>query len=218
MNSQNFAQQDDIFDPKAARAVTLIGAGSVGSQVAVMLASIGVNEIAVYDGDFVESHNIPMSAYRLRDLGRKKTEALAEVVAEKSGIRIDARQAMYAGEPLVGTVVACVDSMDARSLIWSRVRDNPNVDLFIDTRVDVEYVCVYAIKPCDPDAVAWYEEFLYPADQANRPMCGRHGIVYVAAQAALAAVSRLTEAWTSGRTERHFRMLVGGLYAIRPRE
>ncbi len=215
MNSPlNFAQQDDVFSPAAVRPVTLIGAGSVGSQVAVMLAKIGVTELSVWDADFVESHNIPMSAFRVADLGKPKVKAIGDIVLAQSGLAIDAHERMYGGERLAGSVVACVDSMEARRLVWDRVKMNPTVDILVDTRIAVEYVVVLAVDPCDPEDAAFYEEHLYPSSEALRPTCGRHGIVYVSAVAAAAVCANLTAKWSRGRTERHFKMLVGALQQV----
>lgn len=214
MQTLNFSQQDDVFNPSAAKPVTVIGAGSVGSQLVVMLAKIGCSEIAVWDGDDVESHNIPMSAYRIADLGKPKVGALADLILEQSGVRIEAIPRMYEGDNLVGTVVSCVDSMEARALIWDRVRDNPNVDVFVDTRIAAEFVAVYAVDPCDPASCEAYGNLLYPSSEAVRPTCGLHGIVYVTAQAALAACACLTGAWSGSKKDRHFKMLVGSLEQI----
>lgn len=210
----NFAQQDDVFDPASAQPVTVIGAGSVGSQLVAMLAKIGCAEIAVWDGDDVESHNIPMSAYRLADLGKPKVAALQALVEEQSGVRITAVPKMYEGESLTGTVVACVDSMEARMLLWDRIRDNPNVDVFVDTRIAEEFVAVYAVAPCDRDSCERYGKLLYPSSEAVRPTCGRHGIVYVTSVAASAACACLTNAWSGRKKDRHFKMLVGALEQI----
>lgn len=214
--TQNFSQQDDIFAPEAARPVTVIGAGSVGSQLVVMLAKIGCREIAVWDDDDVESHNIPMSAFRLADLGKTKVDALAALVEETTGVRITTVGRRYAGEPLVGSVVACVDSMESRMAIWDRVRDNPNVDVLIDTRINAEKAEVYAVDPCNPESAAAYGKILYPSNQALRAMCGLHGIVYVTALTASAACACLTNAWSGRTKDRRFRMLVGSLEQITP--
>jgi len=211
MKSLNFSQQDFVFDPAAARPVTLIGAGSVGSQVATMLAKIGVSEIRVYDADYVESHNIPMSAYGTRDLGLLKVEALERILLEQSDMRIASVPDMYAGEPLKNSVVACVDTMEARKLIWEQVKMNPNVDILVDTRIAGEFVSVFAVDPCNQEDIAYYESFLYPSSEALQPTCGFHGIIYVSAQAAVAVCANLTAKWSNGRMRRHFRLLVGDL-------
>ncbi|MEK7516777.1 MAG: ThiF family adenylyltransferase [Patescibacteria group bacterium] len=200
----NFSQQQRIFNRTVARPVTVIGAGSVGSFVVTMLPKMGVSKITVYDRDAVESHNVPMSAYRLKDQGRYKVEALAEIVREQSGLEINAIRAMYTGEPLRGTVIACVDSMEARMLIWKQVKINLAVDLLVDTRVAGEFVRNLAVNPNDPDDVADYEKLLYPGSKALRPTCGNHGIVYVATVAAAAACAVVAGWWTEGAKQFNF--------------
>ncbi len=209
MTALNRSQQDNIFDPAAARPVTVIGAGSVGSQVVCSLAKIGVERLRVFDHDCVESHNICMSAYRPADLGVYKVRALAEIVREQSGLDIVAEERRYAGEPLRDAVVACVDSMAARRLIWEAVRQNPNVGILVDTRVAIELVSVFAVNPSDQDDIAYYEHFLYPDEAALRPMCGEHGLDPVAKMATALAVMSLTNVWTYGKTRRHLKWLAG---------
>src|SRR5689334_20761446 len=106
----NFSAQNNLFDPGFAKPVTVVGAGAVGSQVAIMLAKQGCKHIMVWDADTVLSHNVPMSAYRPRDVGRRKVEALAEIVHEYTGVRIEAIPRMFGQNDLLsGSVVACVD-------------------------------------------------------------------------------------------------------------
>lgn len=203
----NRSQQDRIFDPDNARPVTLIGAGSVGSMAAGWLADIGVSDLTVWDADDVASHNVPMSRYEPEQIARKKVSALAELVARKSGLAIAQVPRMYAGEPLRGSIVACVDRMSARQLIWKQVRKNPNVDILVDTRIAAKYVEVWAIRPCDPDDIAEYEKNLPNDRDALTPQCGIHGIIYSTAVAASAVCNDLTEWWTTGTVRRRFAML-----------
>ncbi len=58
------------------------GIGGLGSHAAVALARCGVGHIHIVDDDTVELSNINRQAYFLRHVGRKKTEALAELIAE----------------------------------------------------------------------------------------------------------------------------------------
>lgn len=213
----NLSAQHKIFAPEAARPVTLIGAGSVGSEVARQLTKIGVTDLTVYDDDYVESHNIPMSCYRVGDLGRPKVEALTDCILEQSGVTIEPHVARFGpGCPeLKGSVVACVDTMEARKTIWENVRHRPDVDILIDTRVSEELVWVFAIHPCDPDDIEYYEHHLsYTSKEAAPAMCGRHGIIYVASSAARAVSANLTDWWQNGRKKRHHKELVGRLLAI----
>jgi len=210
----NFDQQDELFDPALARPVTVIGAGSVGGEVVVKLSQIGAVNIQVWDNDDVASHNIPMSVYRIKDLGRYKVDALKEIVREKSGIEIRTHLKNWTRQPLRDSVICCVDSMDVRCDVWGIVRDNPLIDVFIDTRIAKEFVVVYAINPTDPVQIAFYESRLYSSSEAVTPTCGDHGITYVSSIAASAAIARLTNSWKGGTNSPLFEMLVGNLLQI----
>jgi molybdopterin/thiamine biosynthesis adenylyltransferase len=63
--------------------VALLGVGGLGSWAAYALACCGVGELVLVDGDVVEESNFNRQIlYRERDIGRPKTEAAAEALAE----------------------------------------------------------------------------------------------------------------------------------------
>lgn len=67
---------------KAAR-VLCIGAGGLGSPVAMYLAAAGVGEIGIVDFDRVDFSNLQRQLlHRTEDVGRPKTESAAERLAE----------------------------------------------------------------------------------------------------------------------------------------
>lgn len=209
----NFSQQRKIFNPQCAKPVTVLGAGAVGSQLVLMLTKLGVLKITVYDGDAVESHNIPMSAYGISDLGMFKILALKELALRQSGVEINAIPRMYAGEPLRDSVISCVDSMEARMAVWQAVKNNPFTDIFIDTRVAAELISVFAVNPCNAEDIDYYEHFLYPTEQAVMLTCGSHGIVHISGMAACVACANLTNWWQDGKKKLHFKQLVQALEA-----
>lgn len=203
----NLSQQEEIFSPSHAHPVTVIGIGAVGSHVPPMLAKLGAEDITAIDGDGIESHNISMSRYHRGHLGMLKTAALQKIVLMESGLEIKTIPKMYAGEPLRDTVVACVDNMETRSLIWSCVKENPLVDIFIDTRTAKELLWVFAINPCDPKDIRYYENFLYPSSEAVHPTCGEHGIGPISELAASVVCRNLINWWQNGQKERHYQEL-----------
>jgi molybdopterin/thiamine biosynthesis adenylyltransferase len=209
MADLNWSHQQKLFNPASAYPVTVLGAGSVGGFVVSMLAKLGTPMITVYDADDVRSHNLPMSVYRLKDLGRLKVEALKEIVGEGTGLEITTVPRMYEGEKLRSAVVTCVDTMEARGLAWRQARMNPMVGVFVDTRTHEHFVTVYTINPCDPEEADFYETQLFPTSEAKRPMCGAHGVVYMSSLAAASAVSALTRSWTGGKPLRKQSFLSG---------
>lgn len=209
-NQLNFSQQKNLADPADVRSVHLLGAGSVGSHVASMLVRIGVTNMCVWDDDSVDSHNIGPSLYGKDDFGCYKVDALAAIIERDTGVVIQTERKKYTGEQLRGTVICCVDSMEARQMIWKMTKKNPFVDILVDTRVAEEFYQVFGVRPCKESDIGYYEHYLaYSSDKAARQMCGRHSIIYVSSMVAAEAVTSLAKFWKSGRTNLHIERVCG---------
>jgi len=197
MNHLNHSHTSELFDPQQAGPVTVLGAGSVGSQAVLMLARMGVSRIALYDADDVRSHNLPMTmTFGIKDLGRYKVDVVREKALAETGVEVQAHRQMYDGQSLSGSVLCCVDSMEARMAAWNAAKMNPSVDIFVDTRTHKRFLSIFAVRPCLPEDISLYESRLYPSSQTLRPMCGSHGILYISATAAALAVRALTGFWS----------------------
>ena len=57
--------------------VAILGCGGLGSQVAWILARLGVGKLILYDFDVVEASNLNRQNYSVSDIGKKKAEATA---------------------------------------------------------------------------------------------------------------------------------------------
>src|SRR5512142_8637 len=179
MDSLNRSRQFDLFRPEQAlSSVTLIGAGGVGSAIGMLRAKMGVPELSVFDFDMVEGHNLPSQLYRREDIGRSKVEALAEIAKSFADGQVVARAERYADQPLSGLVISAVDSMDVRLSIWERLRWNPDVALYVDTRMGGNLAVIHCVRPCDPDDVKRYEQHLYPSREASDVPCTARAIAY----------------------------------------
>ena len=176
----DFWRQSDLVSPESlAFPVTVIGAGGVGSPVALALAKMGCREITLYDPDVVEAHNLPNQFYRLRDVGRPKVEALAELLREFASSDVRAVQERVAGQSLRGVVISGVDSMDSRERIWREsIGYRAAVRLYIDARMGAQICRVLTVRPVDPDDVRWYEATLFPDERANEEPCMARAIIY----------------------------------------
>ncbi|WP_338471682.1 sulfur carrier protein ThiS adenylyltransferase ThiF [Niallia sp. XMNu-256] len=62
--------------------VAICGLGGLGSNIAVMLARIGVGHLLLVDFDIVEPSNLNRQSYYVRHLGMPKTLALKEQIEE----------------------------------------------------------------------------------------------------------------------------------------
>lgn len=60
--------------------VILVGAGGVGSWIAIGLAQIGVKTIVLVDGDIVKEHNLNRGLFFFEDLGKLKTSVIKEKI------------------------------------------------------------------------------------------------------------------------------------------
>lgn len=175
-----FLRQLDLVPPAALQVpVHLVGCGGIGSFVGLALAKLGCRHLALYDDDVVEPHNVPNQAFRPSDVGRPKVEALAEVLEAFAGIRPAAHRERVEGQRLQGMVVAGVDSMEARRILWSRsIRHRAAVPLFLDGRMGAEVSRLYSIRPADPDDVRLYEGTLYDDAEAAPLPCTASAIIY----------------------------------------
>ncbi len=205
----NFSQQHLLAGHCVGKTATVVGVGSIGSHVVNMLVRMGV-QVTVYDGDSVDSHNIPPSLYGISDLSRFKVDALERMILRETGVAITTHRKMYAGEPLKGSVCVCVDTMEARQLVWKHVAANVRVDLMVDTRVSEEFYQVFAIRPFHPSEREHYEHYLaYDSKEATPIFCGGHSVSYVSSIVAGQAVATLSRFWEHGITSLHREGLIG---------
>lgn len=179
LNEARFQRQLDIVSPRQlVFPIVIIGAGAVGSAVVVTLAKMGCSDITVWDDDILEEHNVPNQLCKPSMVGRPKVEALRELTSELTEVTIRTENRRYRGQKLVGVVIVTVDSMDARLTIWERVKLDPDVPLLIDARMGGEFARIYAVHPCDPEEIDFYEENLYASSEAERLPCSARSIIY----------------------------------------
>lgn len=95
-----------------------------------------------------------------------------------TGVTLKTLAAPYRGQKLRGVVIAAVDSMTVRQEIWKRVRLDRDVALLIDPRMGAEVARIYSVRPTDPDGIAFYDENLYTAQEAERLPCSARAIIY----------------------------------------
>jgi len=159
--------------------IALIGAGGIGSPLALALAKMGCKRLALYDPDTVEAHNLPNQMYRLSDIGRPKVAALAELLTDFAPLQLDVRQERVEAQTLRGVVLSGVDSMASRSGIWQGcVRYRAGIPLYVDARMGAEVCRVLTVNPVDPDEVRAYEATLHTDDDAAEDACTAQAIIY----------------------------------------
>lgn len=104
--------------------IAIVGLGGLGSNIAISLARTGIGYLHLIDYDTVEPSNLNRQQYRIKDLGRFKTEALKEEIKEINpyiDVQIDTLQ--VTSENLrtlfVNDVIVCeaVDQAETKELL-----------------------------------------------------------------------------------------------------
>jgi len=178
----SYIRQVGIFNPDNQRLnIHIIGCGSTGSFIALNLAKLGFNNIACYDFDLVEEHNIPNQFYRLSDINKLKVDALYEIIKDFTGTEINPVPKKITEEyslidfvDLNSLVILCTDNMESRKLIYEQLKDLP-IGL-IDTRLGGEGYQIYYIDLTNEEQKKTYEECLNA--ETVEAACGQKAIIY----------------------------------------
>lgn len=138
----------DFFQPEKDNArIHIIGCGSVGSTVAVLLARAGVTNMTLWDFDVVEPRNLANQMFRKKDIGVSKVDALIDIMSEINPDIIGSVQPKkdgWDGQKLSGYVLLCVDNIELRRRIVEQHMDNRFIKAMFDFRTRLEDAQHYA--------------------------------------------------------------------------
>lgn len=142
-----------------AASVLVVGAGGLGSPVALYLAAAGLGRLGLVDDDVVSLSNLQRQiVFRTADIGRPKVDAAADTLhALNPGVRIDLHPVRL-GEENVMNLIADYDIVADGS-------DN------FATRFLLNDACFFAHKPLVSAAVTEFEGMLatFKAHQSGFP-------------------------------------------------
>jgi len=107
----------------------VIGTGSLGRQVAILLASLGVKHMSLYDPDIVTAKNLAQGFMEF-DVGMPKVDAVANSAHQQNprmelltyGSRFRRHHLQKWRSGLKYAVFLCVDSMTARKSSWRLIK------------------------------------------------------------------------------------------------
>jgi len=215
MNQTNdrFTRQQELVPQQKfnALAITVIGVGAVGRQVALQLAAMGVRRIQLVDFDYVELTNVTTQGYASSDVGRLKVEAARDAMRQvEPSIEIEIVADRYRPTQSVGDAVfCCVNSITARTAIWrlagSRCR------FWADARILGEVMRVLAVA--DEQGRAHYPTTLFRQSDAQTGRCTAQSTIYTANIAAGLMLHQFTR-WLRGLPvdpDTHFNLLASEL-------
>lgn len=183
-------------DELARTHAVIVGVGAIGRQVALQLAAMGVPQLTLIDHDTVEVANLGPQGWAADDIGRFKVDAAADLCQQanpqmgvythqsrfrRSMTRDYLRWPGVQNPPTgngVPRVVAfcCVDSMEARKLVWESVFGDPDLNTFIDGRMSGEVMRVVVAH--DEDSANHYPTTLFADSEAQHGACTARSTIY----------------------------------------
>ena len=159
---------DDIYSRSAGlvengallkKRALIIGLGSFGSNIAVELAKAAVGSFALMDFDRLERHNVVRHACYLNDVGRLKTDAVADLVlgknpyatVDKYPIDMNDKLNLVGDEIDRADIVICAtDNNQSRFNLSRLLIDHPKVCLFGRAVTRAEGGDVFRYRPGGP--------------------------------------------------------------------
>lgn len=199
-----YSRQTNIFKPEEFDLpIHIIGVGATGSWITLALAKLGVSNIHIWDFDIIEEHNIPNQCYNLSDIGTAKVTALEQEIAKKTSTLIHSHDVKVDGsQRLSGVIFLLTDTMKSREDIYYKaIKNNPNIKLLIETRMDLRGGRIYAIDPKKRKHCLEYEKTFYTDEQAEVSACG---ISQTVIATGLGIASRALWVFLSWINEGHF--------------
>jgi len=179
----------------------VIGVGSVGRQVALQLAALGVPAMTLYDPDSVSVENLAAQGFWETDLGDPKVHAVANVAHQQCprmelnaiAERFRRGRAKELPSDKSLAIFACVDAIETRRLIWESVRER--AAFFADGRLAAEVIRVLASVAPHGEG---YSRTLFPGGEAYAGSCTGRTTIYAASIAAGLMLSQFAR-WLRGQ-------------------
>ena len=142
--------------------IAVIGAGGIGVPACLCLAKMGVNALHIWDVDEVGAENVGPQMYGKRVVGRPKTLALSQFLADQADwcditIHNQRFQMQKGAFDAFDVVVSAVDSLEVRKEIWESV-DPESRSLVVDPRMGAEVLTVFSVIPQEDHS--WYPNTL----------------------------------------------------------
>lgn len=164
------------------RTITIGGAGTIGTWLSLLIARTGDHTLHIFDDDTVEVHNMAGQLFRKSDIGKKKVDAIKELITDLTDhdddtiFAIDTR---ITDETVVNPVcMSCFDSMKARKdmfTAWGKLEDR---ELFIDGRMSIENYEIYTVRKGEEDS---YLETLFDDSTIPPQICSLKSTSHVGA-------------------------------------
>lgn len=143
----NLNKHFEFFNPMAVKEeIHIIGCGAIGSTIAEMLTRLGLSNLHLYDFDTVSDHNITNQMFRMKDIGRPKVEALAEILKDiNPDIQLELHcEGWNEYSRVTGIVFLAVDSIEIRKCIVQTYKFSKDIIFMSDCRMRLTDAQYYA--------------------------------------------------------------------------
>lgn len=191
--------ENDVLSSKR---VLIIGLGSFGGTIAVELAKAAVGEFAIMDFDKLEVHNIVRHACFLQDVGKYKTDAVADLITGKNPFaRVDKLQVNVMDDPVLteseikksDLVIIATDNNDSRFFINSLLIKHAKIGIYGRANTRAEGGDVFIQRPGGPcyGCLIGNSSFDVNAEEVSSEQAGRRSgriAAYMAPEDAVAVV------------------------------
>lgn len=152
MSEISFMRHAGWFGPEDAKTLNIIGVGATGSYIGLVAAKMGFHNFRVWDGDIVETHNLPNQIYDVCHVGKPKVDAFEDVLRRfNPQVKIEKHNKYFVAEEdkdnLDGPLVLTVDTMSARKDIYSAFNLNWRVTNVYETRLGFDYGELNIVDP-----------------------------------------------------------------------
>ncbi len=172
--------------------VILAGVGGIGSNMAIILAKLNPKALYLFDSDIVESVNLAGQFYSREDIGKLKSDAIAESIIKYTNYSsVFSCPRYYTNEEtIVSDVMVCgFDSMSSRRNFFNKWHDNvlskPEEErkdcLFIDGRLTADEFQIFCMTGEDDYYIERYKNnFLFSDREAEQTRCSFKQTGYLA--------------------------------------
>ena len=169
--------------------VIIAGQGGIGSWATMIMSRMHPRQLFIYDDDMVETANLAGQLYSKSMVGKKKVDAMANLVKDFSDYNtVMAIGQRWTEETQPGDIMICgFDNMAARKTFfhsWLRHvvgHPHPEKCLFIDGRLAFTDMQVFCMTGDDAYNIKRYsEEYLFGDSEADAAICSMKQTTYCA--------------------------------------
>jgi molybdopterin/thiamine biosynthesis adenylyltransferase len=175
----DYTRQEDLVSSKIFNTpITIIGGGGIGSFTTLALAKMGFKDIAVYDDDIVEEHNIPNQFYPISTIGLEKVLALKAVVHSftETDIITHTKRWDKSIQLTSGIVISAVDTMAVRTELYNAL--NATKCIFIDGRMGGHQLEIRTCQMGDKEDMKRYKKTLWKDSDTSPLPCTQKAVMY----------------------------------------